>query len=388
MDFLQSPEHRDLRAAVASIAGHFGGAYYVEHAESGTPTTELWAQMGKAGFIGVNVPAEYGGGGGGLVELAIVCEELGAAGCPLLLLVVSAAISVEVIAKYGSPEMREEFLSGLATGERKIVFAITEPDAGSNSRNISTTAQRVSGVGEGDHWVLRGTKYYISGIDEADQVLVVARTGTDASGQGLLSLFLVDTDAPGLTANALPVGIRLPDKQFTLFFDDVRVPASRLIGVEHEGFKQVFHGLNPERITGAALCVGVGRYALDKAARYANERSVWGRPIGAHQGVAHPLAAAKVEVELAGLMTAKAAWLHDAGLPAGSCANMAKYAAAEAGLAAVDAAIQTHGGNGFSTEFGLIPYWGMARLLRVAPVNREMILNHVAQHDLGLPKSY
>ncbi len=383
MDFLQSPEHRDLRAAVASIAGHFGGAYYVEHAEAGTPTTELWAEMGKAGFIGVNVPAEYGGGGGGLVELAIVCEELGAAGCPLLLLVVSAAISVEVLSKYGSDALRAEFLPPLASGERKIVFAITEPDAGSNSRNISTTATR-----EGDEYVLRGTKYYISGIDEADQVLVVARTGTDASGDGLLSLFLVDTDAPGLTANVLPVGIRLPDKQFTLFFDDVRVPATRLIGVEHEGFKQVFHGLNPERITGAALCVGVGRYALAKAARYANERSVWGRPIGTHQGVAHPLAAAQVEVELAGLMTAKAAWLHDAGLPAGSAANMAKYAAAEAGIAAVDAAIQTHGGNGFSTEFGLIPYWGMVRLLRVAPVNREMILNHVAQHDLGLPKSY
>jgi alkylation response protein AidB-like acyl-CoA dehydrogenase len=389
VDFLQSSEHRDLRAAVASIAGHFGGAYYVEHAEAGTPTTELWAQMGKAGFIGVNVAAEYGGGGGGLVELAIVCEELGAAGCPLLLLVVSAAISVEVIAKYGSAAMREEFLPGLATGERKIVFAITEPEAGSNSRNISTTAQRVSGAGDAaDHYVLRGTKYYISGIDEADQVLVVARTGTDASGAGLLSLFLVDTDAPGLTASILPVGIRLPDKQFTLFFDDVRVPVSRLIGVEHEGFRQVFHGLNPERITGAALCVGVGRYVLAKAARYANERSVWGRPIGTHQGVAHPLAAAKVEVELAGLMTAKAAWLHDAGLPAGPCANMAKYAAAEAGIAAVDAAIQTHGGNGMSTEFGLIPYWGMARLLRIAPVNREMILNHVAQHDLGLPKSY
>jgi alkylation response protein AidB-like acyl-CoA dehydrogenase len=218
--------------------------------------------------------------------------------------------------------------------------------------------------------------------------MVVARTGTDAAGNGLLSLFLVDTDTPGLVATVLPVGIRLPEKQFTLFFDDVRVPASRLIGVEHEGFKQVFHGLNPERVTGAAVCVGIGRYVLGKAARYANERDVWGRPIGAHQGVAHPLAAARIEVELAGLMTAKAAWLHDAGLPAGSCANMAKYAAAEAGIAAVDAAIQTHGGNGMSTEFGLIPYWGLARLLRIAPVNREMILNHVAQHELGLPKSY
>jgi alkylation response protein AidB-like acyl-CoA dehydrogenase len=383
MDFRESVEHRDLRAAVSALAGRFGGDYYVEHAESGTPSTELWAELGKAGFIGINVPEEYGGGGAGLVELAIVCEELGAAGCPLLLMVVSAAISVEVLTRYGSPALREEFLPGLASGQRKMVFAITEPDAGSNTRNISTTATR-----DGDHWVLRGTKYYISGIDEAEQVLVVARTGTAASGEGLLSLFVVDTDAPGLTANVLPVGIRMPEKQFTVFLDDVRVPASRLIGVEHEGFKQVFHGLNPERITGAALCVGVGRYALGRAARYANERSVWGRPIGAHQGVAHPLAAAAIDVELARLMTSKAAWLHDAGLPAGSAANMAKYAAAEAGIAAVDAAIQTHGGNGVSTEFGLIPHWGLARLLRIAPVNREMILNHVAQHELGLPKSY
>jgi alkylation response protein AidB-like acyl-CoA dehydrogenase len=302
--------------------------------------------------------------------------------------VVSAAINVEVIAKFGSPELREQFLPGLASGERKMAFAITEPDAGSNSRKIATTAQRVSGADGADEYVLRGTKYYISGVDEVDQLMVVARTGTDAAGNGLLSLFLVDTDTPGLVATVLPVGIRLPEKQFTLFFDDVRVPASRLIGVEHEGFKQVFHGLNPERVTGAAVCVGIGRYVLGKAARYANERDVWGRPIGAHQGVAHPLAAARIEVELAGLMTAKAAWLHDAGLPAGSCANMAKYAAAEAGIAAVDAAIQTHGGNGMSTEFGLIPYWGLARLLRIAPVNREMILNHVAQHELGLPKSY
>ncbi|HEX3614338.1 MAG TPA: acyl-CoA dehydrogenase family protein [Sporichthyaceae bacterium] len=383
MDFRESTEHRDLRAAVASIARNFGPEYYLAHTASGTPTTELWAEVGKAGFLGINVPEEYGGGGAGLTELALVCEELGAAGCPLLLIVVSAAISVEVLSKYGSDALRAEFLPPLASGERKIVFAITEPDAGSNSREISTTATR-----DGDDYLLRGTKYYISGFDEAEHVLVVARTGTDPAGNGLLSLFLVDTDAPGLVANHLPVDVKMPEKQFTLFFDDVRVPASRLIGVEHEGFKQVFHGLNPERITGAALCVGVGRYGLARAAQYANTREVWGRPIGTHQGVAHPLAQAKIEVELAALMTAKAAWLHDAGLPAGSAANMAKYAAAEAGIAALDAAIQSHGGNGVSSEFGLIPYWGMARLLRIAPVNREMILNHVAQHDLGLPKSY
>jgi alkylation response protein AidB-like acyl-CoA dehydrogenase len=180
----------------------------------------------------------------------------------------------------------------------------------------------------------------------------------------------------------------LPEKQFTLRFDGVRLPATALVGEEGAGFRQVFHGLNPERITGAALCVGIARYALDVAAKYARERTVWDRPIGVHQGVSHPLAKAKIETELAALMTHRAAALHDAGKPAGEASNMAKYAAAEAALAAVDAAIQTHGGNGVSADFGLLPYWGLARLLRIAPVNREMILNFVAQHSLGLPRSY
>ena len=196
------------------------------------------------------------------------------------------------------------------------------------------------------------------------------------------------TDAPGLTATQLPVAAQIPDRQFTVFYDEVRVPASALIGVAGQGFKPLFDGLNPERIASAALCVGIGRLAVTKAAEYATSRQVWGAPIGTHQGVAHPLAEAKIAVELAALMTAKAAWLHDNGQPAGEASNMAKYAAAEAAIAAVDAAIQTHGGNGLSKEYGLLPLWGMARLLRIAPVNREMLLNYVAQHSLGLPRSY
>ena len=196
------------------------------------------------------------------------------------------------------------------------------------------------------------------------------------------------TDAPGLAVTPLPVAAQIPDRQFTVFYDDVRVPASALIGAENEGFRPLFDGLNPERIIAAALGVGLGRFALDKAARYAAERSVWNQPIGAHQGVAHKLAEAKVAVEAAALLTAKAAWLHDNHRPAGELSNMAKYAAAEAALAAVDAAIQTHGGNGLSVEYGLLPLWGMARLLRIAPVNREMVLNYLAQHSLGLPRSY
>jgi alkylation response protein AidB-like acyl-CoA dehydrogenase len=383
VDLLESDEHRDLRAAVRAIAASFGGAYYTEHARDRTPCDELWTALGDGGFIGVNVAEEYGGGGGGLVELATVCEELANQGTPLLLLLVSAAISAEVIGEFGSPELRKEWLPGLASGRTKVVFAITEPDAGSNTHRLATTATRA-----GDEWVLRGTKHYISGVDEAAALMVVARSGRSSDGSPQLSLFVVPTDAPGLVATALPTDILLPEKQFVLHFDDVRLPADALVGEEGAGFRQVFHGLNPERITGAALGVGIARYALRQAAEYATTRKVWDVPIGAHQGVAHPLAQAKIETELAALMMHRAAWLHDQGLPAGEAANMAKYAAAEAALHAIDAAIQAHGGNGVASEYGLLPYWGLARLLKIAPVNREMILNYVAQHSLGLPRSY
>ncbi len=382
MDFSESTEHRALRAAVAEIATEFGPRYYAERAAERRPCQELWTALGKAGFIGVNIPQGYGGGGGGLTELALVCEEIAAAGTPLLLLLVSAAISAGMISEFGTEEQRQTWLPGLADGTAKMVFAITEPDAGSNTLRISTTAAR-----DGQDWVLTGTKYYISGVDEAGALLVVARTGQDERG-AQLSLFIVPTDAAGLDARVLPVDLLLPERQFTLHFDGVRVGPGALVGQAGEGFKQVFHGLNPERITGAALGVGIARHALSAAARYAGERKVWSEPIGAHQGVSHPLAKAKIETELAALMTRQAAWQYDHGQPAGESSNMAKYAAAEAALAAIDAAIQTHGGNGVASEYGLVPYWGLARLLRIAPVNREMILNYVAQHSLGLPRSY
>lgn len=384
MEFDEPEEHRALRKAVGGIADRFGAQQYARVAEERGSTEELWRDLGRHGFIGVNLPEEYGGGGGGIAELAVVCEEVAAHGTPLLLLLVSSAISGEVLSTFGSDAQRSRWLPAMATGEAKVVFAITEPDAGSNSHRISLRA-----TADGEGWRLDGAKYYISGVDEAQAILVVARTGTEEdSGRARLSLFLVPTDAPGLTRSRIPVSVALPERQFTLSFDGVRVRRDDLVGTEGDGLRQVFQGLNPERITSAALCVGIGRYALEKAAAYASTRDVWGTPIGAHQGVSHPLAKAKIEVELAALMTSKAAWLHDRDEPAGEAANMAKYAAAEAAVAAIDAAIQTHGGNGVATEYGLIPLWGLARLLRIAPVNREMVLNFVAQHSLGLPKSY
>src|SRR4029079_8095393 len=212
-----------------------------------------------------------------------------AAGCPLLTLLVSSAIGVEILRRHGSAEQQQEWLTRLADGSAKVFFAITEPDAGSNSHRISTTARR-----DGDDYLISGQKYYISGVDQSAAILTVTSPGPDPdSGRGRMSLFIVPTDAPGLSVTALPVAAQIPDRQFTVFYDDVRVPASALIGTEGEGFRPLFDGLNPERIIAAALGVGIGRFALDKAARYASERTVWDRPIGAHQGVAHKLAEAK-----------------------------------------------------------------------------------------------
>ena len=382
-DLAESAEHAELRATVSRIAGKFGGSYYAARAQARQSCDELWQALAEAGFVGVNIPVEYGGGGAGVTELAIVCEETAAQGCPLLLLLVSSAISGEVLARYGTAGQKSRWLPGIADGTGKVVFAITEPDAGSNTHRLATTARQ-----DGEGWVLTGTKYYISGVDEAAAILVAAKAEAPGLAPGQLALFLLPADAPGLTARHLPVDAMLPERQFTLHFDDIRLGPDALVGGDLGGLAQVFHGLNPERITAAAVSVGIARYALNRAAAYARTRTVWDAPIGSHQGVAHPLARAKIETELAALMTAKAAWQHDHGQPAGEAANIAKYAAAEAAIAAVDQAIQTHGGNGLSSEFGLVPLWGLARLLRIAPVNREMVLNYVAQHSLGLPRSY
>ncbi|MDX6671233.1 MAG: hypothetical protein QOI91_1596 [Solirubrobacteraceae bacterium] len=374
-----------LREAVYGIASGFGPAYIREKVEREQPPGELWHALAEKGYLGVNVPEEYDGGGRGMTELAAVGEELARAGCPLLLIVVSPAIAGSVLARHGSVEQKDRWLRGIGRGDLKVAFAITEPDAGTNSHNLSTTAKRSNGG-----YVLRGTKTFISGVEDADALLVVARTGVNTeSGRGLLSLFIVDVDAPGLERQRVPTAPRNADMQWQLFFDGVEVGEDRLVGVEHGGLAAVFDGLNPERIMTAALAVGAGRKALAQASEYARERTVWSGPIGSHQGISHPLAEAKIELELAALMTRKACALYDAGAKgAGEASNMAKYAAAEAAIKCVDRAIQTHGGNGVALEYGLADMWWGVRTMRIAPVSREMILNYVAEHSLGLPRSY
>ena len=378
-------ERAALRASVGRLVGRYGHDYFMRCARAHVEPTELWKDLGAAGFLGVHLSEAHGGGGGTMTDLAVVVEEASTQGCPLLMMVISPAICGTIIDVHGSAELKARWLPGIADGSLKMAFAITEPDAGSNSHEITTTA-RPDGAG----WQISGTKYWTSGIDEADAVLVVTRmpdAGPD--GRHPLSLFVVPTGAPGLSFQHIEAALQQPEHQFTVFFDDVAVGPEALIGEAGRGLRQVFAGLNPERITAACISNGIARYALDKASRYAKERQVWkGVPIGAHQGVAHPLAEAYIGTQLSRLMAYRAAELYDQGADAAEAANIAKFAAADSSLRSLDQAMQAHGGNGMALEYGLADLWFVARMLKTAPVSREMVLNFVAQRSLGLPASY
>ncbi|MBT2525365.1 acyl-CoA/acyl-ACP dehydrogenase [Streptomyces sp. ISL-99] len=382
---VETEEHKALRAAVAALGKRYGRDYMTTVVREGAHPDALWAEAAKLGYLGVNLPEEYGGGGGGTAELSIVLEELGAAGCPLLMMVVSPAICGTVIARFGTDGQKAAWLPGLADGSLTMAFGITEPDAGSNSHRITTTARR-----DGDNWLLTGRKVFISGVDIADATLIVGRTEDARTGRLKPCLFIVPRDTPGFRRSQIDMELQAPEKQFELVLDDVRLPAEALVGDEDAGLLQLFAGLNPERVMTAAFAVGMGRYAVSRAVEYARERTVWKAPVGAHQAIAHPLAQAHIELELARLMMQKAAHLYDAGddLGAGEAANMAKYAAAEACVKAVDQAVHTLGGNGLTREYGLASLITAARVARIAPVSREMILNFVSHQSLGLPKSY
>jgi len=354
---------------------------------------DLWEDFAAIGLTGCLIPEEYGGNNSGLLPLSLAFEEISAAGFSSGILLVTS-MDASCIAKNGSPELKRRYLPGIADGSSKFCFAVTEPDAGSNTFRIKTHARK-----QGDTYVLNGQKVFISGVDVADHMLVVARTTTadeaQAQGKGKshgLSLFIVDTHAEGLTKTPIPIPIVDELTQFQVFFDDVQVPAADLVGQEDAGVLAMFNSLNPERIIAAAICLGLAQHALQAAVEYANQRTVFkDRPIGTYQAISHPLAEVKIALEAARLMTYKAAWAYDAGLnPAevGKTANMAKFLAADMAIRAVDQAIETHGGMGFTEEKGLIQLWSAVRLFKTAPVSREMLLNYVAEWELGLPKSY
>ncbi|MFT3716926.1 MAG: acyl-CoA dehydrogenase family protein [Gordonia sp. (in: high G+C Gram-positive bacteria)] len=383
--FVETPERAELRKAAAALGAKYGAQYFMDCAKQGRKTDELWKDAGDLGFIGVNLPEEYGGGGAGMYELAIVMEELAASGAGLLMLVVSPAICGNIIARFGTDDQKKKWIPGLADGSITMAFGITEPDAGSNSHMITTTAKR-----DGDDWILNGQKVFISGVDQADAVLIVSRTEDAKTGKLKPALFIVPTDAKGFTAQMIDMELQNPEKQFTLFLDDVRLPSDALVGSEDAALSQLFAGLNPERIMATASAVGTARFALGKAVEYVNDRTVWKAPIGTHQAIAHPLAQIKIELEASKLLMQKAATLYDAGDDWGAAepANMGKYLAAETAVKAVDQAVHSMGGNGLTAEYGVAPMLGLVRIMRIAPVSREMILNFVATTSLGLPKSY
>ena len=359
----------------------------------GTFPEELWRDFAAVGLMGCLVPPEYGGTGAGLLPLTYGFEEIVSQGFSPGLLLVTAMDSACLV-KHATEEVKQRILPSVVDGSKVLCFAVTEPNAGTNTFRIETVARR-----NGDSYRINGQKVFITGVDQSDYMLLVARTTTveELKEQGKpkvhgISLFLVDTKSKGISMQPIPIPASDGHKQFQLFFDDVEVPACNLVGEEDQGIFVMFNSLNPERILTGAICTGMAEQALKKAVEYSKERRIFGdKPIGAYQGIAHPMAEVKINLEAARLMTYKAAWAYDAGLdPAqvGSLANMAKFLAADLAIRAADVAIEVHGGNGFSDEYGLIQLWNGARILKTAPVSREMILNFVAEQDLGLPRSY
>jgi alkylation response protein AidB-like acyl-CoA dehydrogenase len=397
LDFELSDEQKLVQQSVRELCKRFEPRRRefreLMHREKRYPA-ELWAALAEMGLMGSLVPEEYGGSGLGLTGLVLGLEELASSGFGANTLMVLTGMDALCILRNGSPELKQRFLPAIAAGRMKLCFAITEPDAGSNSFRIATTAVR-----RGDEYEISGSKVFITGVDATEYMLLVTRTtpyagdGGDRSPKAHgFSLFLVPTDAPGLEKRKLPMRGIEGHNQFLLFFDRVRVPAANLVGEADRGAEALFNSLNPERILAAASSCGNSAFLLRRACEYARGRRVFGeRPIGTYQGLAHPLAEVRIELDAARLLTYRAAWAFDRGDPppvVGGYANMAKFLAAEVGIRAADRSIETLGGYGFSEEYELIHAWEGARLLRTAPVSREMILNFVAEHVLELPRSY
>jgi len=397
MNFQLSEEQQMIKDTVRAMLKRFQPRAeefrHMIHNEKKFPQ-ELWDAVAEAGLMGSLIPEEYGGTGTGLMALTLAVEEMAAHGFGNALIILTGMDSLCIL-RNGSEAMKRRFLPAVAEGKVKFCFAVTEPDAGSNTFRISTIARRTPrGTYE-----ISGQKTFITGADIADYVLLVTRTMTldELRAQNMpkaygLSLFLVPTRIEGLTMQPIPTRGIEGMTQFTLFFDNVEIPAENLVGEEHQGTMALFNSLNPERILAAATACGLTEYLLRKAIDYARQRSLFkNTPIGAYQAIQHPLAEIKIELEAARLMTYKSAWAFDQALhpgEVGTYANMAKYLGAELAIKACDRAIQTLGGYGFSEEYGVIYYWDAVRLLRTAPITKEMILNYVSEHVLELPRSY
>ncbi len=387
MDFELSDAQRMILDYGGKLAEPFDRKQWLEYSRRHEFPEHIWRQMGEDGFLGMMVPEEYGGAGLGMFEMSLLMEGMSNHGIPMQHLVVGPTMCLAHIARHGTEEQKRRSLAPACAGKEVWCFAITEPTAGSNSMKITTLAKTAD---DGD-FRLSGQKVFITGSDVAHYAMVVARTTPfqDAAKKtDGFTLFIVDLNAPGVTRRPMDMSIVIPERQCELFFDDVVLRQADVIGEVDKGFSILFDTLNPERIILASMLVGLGRYAITQAVEYASERQVFDAPIGSYQGLQHPLAEAKTEIEVATLMTYKAAWAYDSDRPAAEYSNMAKYYAAEAAIHAVDTAVQCFGGNAYTHEYGIFDLYPFVRMLRTAPLNREMLLNYIGEKVLGLPRSY
>lgn len=386
--FWFSDEQQAIRDAVLRLCERFDADYWRRTDESGEFPEAFVAAMAEAGWLGVAMPTELGGSGLGLTEAAIVMQAVAESGAGF-----SGASAMHLnifglmpVVKFGTDEQRKRAIPRIIAGQDKTCFAVTEPDAGLDTTSLKTRAVRTN-----DGYVISGRKMWTTNAQRATKMLIIARTTpkdeVKRATEGL-SLFYTDFDRSRITATPIPKMGRKAVESNAVFIDDLHVPAEDLVGEEGRGFYYLLEGLNPERVLIGAEAVGLGRAALKRAATYAKERVVFGRPIGQNQGVAHPLAKCWAELEAANLMAFKAAALHDAGRDCGAEANAAKYLGGEAGFNACEAAVMAHGGMGYAKEFHVERYFREAMIARIAPVSREMILNYIAERVLGLPKSY
>jgi acyl-CoA dehydrogenase len=390
MDFAEHDDHRAIVAAVDHVCNGFDDAYWSACDTEHRFPWEFYGEMARGGWVGIAVPEEYGGGGQGITEAALVLNRVAASGAAMN---GSTALHLTMfglnpVVRFGNDRLKETFLPRAATGELHVAFGVTEPDAGTDTSRITT---RAADDGAGGY-VVNGRKIWTSKALESEVCLLLARTdpaGRDAAHRfDGLSLFLVDLDPHHVDIRPIPKTGRNAVASCEVAYDDLPVEGWRLVGERGRGFDHVLHGLNPERVLLAAMACGIGEAALRRAVRYAGERIVFDRPIGANQAIAHPLAQAHMQLRAAFLVMLQAAWRYDHDLPCGEEANTAKYLAAEASWFAADRAVQTLGGLGYAVEYHVERYWREARLQRLAPVSQEMTCNYIAQTVLGLPRSY
>ncbi|MFB1066235.1 acyl-CoA dehydrogenase family protein [Natrinema sp. H-ect4] len=388
MNFESTDERSMIRSTAEAIAAEYGPEYWREKEEEGEFAQGFWDELAEAGFHGLLVPEEYDGVGMGMQEMGLAMETLCAEGCGMAgtwYLVLTAGMAAVGIRENGTEAQKERYLPDIATGERNFSIGITEPEAGTNTLNVATRAEK-----DGDEYVLNGNKAWITFADRADNMILVTRTtpreevdrGTDG-----ISLFIVDMDDPGIDVSPIPKhGINY-SKSCEVFIENVRVPKENLLGGEDEGWWALVDMLNPERIGFAAAGTGIGKLAADTAIEYTNDREVFGAPVGSHQAVSFPITQAYARMETAALMREKAAWLYDHSEDCGYETNVAKATSVSAGIEAVKQSMQAFGGWGYATEYDVERWWREINLTRLAPVSQQMAYNHISQ-QLGFPKSY